>query len=468
MCGITGFIGHSKNPPLSNKLISDLFSECESRGVDASGFWAVEKSHDQSSSVYFHKEPVKASEFVAKQPWKDLSYCEVDLLIAHARGASTGVGGPHINKNNHPFISADKSIGLIHNGRIHEYDDLVKQYEVSSSCDSEILLRIFEGGNNYHENQINLNLKESHDEIMAKRLMGLRDIWSYIDRGHMAVAIGERVNATDRRLFLFRNKHRPLWIADCIKDLGQVFFVSTPEIWTSAYKSSGALKLMKHTVRLIEVPTEQLWILSTTKDEPIVKKIDKYTIKSTGKVSWEPTPTNKIKIHNGICNNGISLISRLNEREEVKYVQDTVKKNTTKNTIGFHNKPIETKKEIILSGDSHTQDDCGGVSCKKKEQVKKELVQDFSHSSANSGVYRMVGDDKKTNVLYEVEKLRTSLTEKVDKLCALFKVNYLEDNFTEIEAVEVLSMIESLEIDIDATMHIVNKNNADDTVLEID
>ena len=80
----------------------------------------------------------------------------------------------------------------------------------------------------------------------------------------------------------------------------------------------------------------------------------------------------------------------------------------------------------------------------------------------------MVSDDKKTNVLYEVEKLKSSLKEKIEKLCALFKINYLEDSFTEVEAIESLSLIENLEIEIENTIYIVNKNNADDTVLEID
>ncbi len=237
MCGISGFIGESKNLKISHRLITALFRECEIRGDDAAGFWGSEVGN---GDIVYHKEPVKSSEFVQKRIWKDLANLNLNMLLVHARGASVGVGTPSDNKNNHPFVNTSRSIGLVHNGRIPdvEYDVLVKKYEVNSKCDSEILLRIFEAGETYPE------IEKTHigpgevDEQIANRLLGLRDIWSYIDKGHMAVAIGERANEHDRNLFLFRNKWRSLWIIDCRKDLGQVFFCSTPEIWNAAFRSA--------------------------------------------------------------------------------------------------------------------------------------------------------------------------------------------------------------------------------------
>jgi predicted glutamine amidotransferase len=76
----------------------------------------------------------------------ELEHIELDMLLVHARGASHGVGSPDDNKNNHPFVSNCKTVGLVHNGRIpdNEYRSLIKKYQVESSCDSELFLRIFE------------------------------------------------------------------------------------------------------------------------------------------------------------------------------------------------------------------------------------------------------------------------------------------------------------------------------------
>lgn len=267
MCGISGFIGKSKNLNLSFRLITELFSECEIRGIDASGFWGTETN---DGNIVYYKEPTRSSIFVKKDKWNSLNNLDLNLLLVHARGASLGSGHPQINKNNHPFTSTSKSIGLIHNGKIpdSEYNVLTKKYEVDSECDSEILLRIFESA-------------ENND-----RLAGIQDIWSYIDKGHMAVAIGERIDTHNRKLFLFRNQYRSLWLFDVRKELGQVFFASTPEIWDNAYIKSDAYKFIKN-VKKIELPPKELWMFDLNADDIYAEKIKKYSIESIGKTFWK-------------------------------------------------------------------------------------------------------------------------------------------------------------------------------------
>ena len=271
VCGIAGFIGKSKNSKLTYKLISALFRECEIRGDDASGYWGTNEK-----DIFYHKEPIKSSDFVKKDEWLSLYNHNLDMLLVHARGASLGVGSPVSNKNNHPFTSTCKSIGLVHNGRVpdFEYDFLTKKYEVTSSCDSEIILRIFEAG-------------KDEDQTTC-RLSGLRDIWSHIDKGHMAVAIGERVDSSTRKLFLFRNKWRSLWLADVRRELGQIFFFSTVEIWNNAFKSTKLDSVFKTRIKKVELPTEQLWILEINEENPIVKQIDKFKIEYEGKILLSP------------------------------------------------------------------------------------------------------------------------------------------------------------------------------------
>jgi len=329
VCGIAGFIGNSTNWPVSFRLITALFEECQSRGVDAAGFWGVESD---DSCIVYHKEPIKASDFIKKTVWTDLSEYNLNLMVVHARGASTGVGIPSDNINNHPFVSFDKTIGLVHNGRIPdtEYDVLTKRYEVVSKCDSEILLRIFEGSHVYTAEEM-AEYKEL-DPVLAERLIGLRDIWSFIDKGHMAVAIGERPNQFDRRLFLFRNKHRSLWLADLRKELGQVFFCSTPDIWSNAFKSSGTNRIIKNRVKLCELPTEELWTMSIDENTPVVEKINKYDIHSNGRTLWKPPEGDVIKIVQ--TSPKIPIITKLNDLEEVMHVSKKEKVRYYKDVCG--------------------------------------------------------------------------------------------------------------------------------------
>lgn len=216
MCGLAGFIGLSKKPYVSRLLISKLLEKSERRGVDATGFWAVNLKGD----IFYHKEPSPSSLFIKTDTWQETLNQNLNLMLVHARGASKGVGPPEINENNHPFTSFDNNIALIHNGRLEdkEYFSLKNNFKLLSDCDSEVLIRIYESSEKYQDN------------YYTKRLKGIKDIFESINEGHMAVAIGERIKE-ERFLWLFRNEYRPLWIIDLTKDLNQIFFVSEPGFW---------------------------------------------------------------------------------------------------------------------------------------------------------------------------------------------------------------------------------------------
>lgn len=234
-----------------------MFANSEIRGTDAAGFWAVQNN----DKILHHKNPCKSSDLVLRNVWK-IEDC--NLMLTHARGASKGVGEPRCNRNNHPFTNSTKNVGLIHNGRIedHEYETLKKKYDVHSDCDSEILLRIVEGANT--------------------KLDGICDVFSLINEGHMAVAIGSLDE--NRNLWLFRNKHRPLWVVDLRDYLGQVFFVSEPRIWDESIKCK-TLHHLGFCQKLIELPTEEVWHMKL--DD--VVKIEKYSaIKDFSKATvWQ-------------------------------------------------------------------------------------------------------------------------------------------------------------------------------------
>lgn len=291
MCGIAGYIGESKEPETTYDIISNLFAATEIRGVDAAGFWGS----NEDGQIIYHKEPARSSIIVSGDMWKKVEKFNPDMLLCHARGAS--VGDPFYNRNNHPFISSNKLLCLIHNGKITEFDILRKKYQVFSECDSEILLRIIEAASTHPEYE--------------SRLAGIRDVFSLINTGHMSVALGEMLLSGERQLFLFRNKHRPLWVVDLRSSLGQIFFCSTPDIWQQAiYQSS--YKVTK-SQKLVEVPVNEVWSFAINNDSRHATDVKRYKVVHGNEVKeWTfdsiiPIAENKPPV---------KVISKLDEQDE--------------------------------------------------------------------------------------------------------------------------------------------------------
>ena len=310
MCGIAGYIGQSKKPKVSYDLITALFDFLEIRGTDASGLWGTETGKD--GRVVYHKEPLRSSEFIKGDFWKKTRKIKMDVLLVHARAASKGAGHAATNANNHPFVSKDKRIGMVHNGHLDEADFLKNKYQTISDTDSEYLLRMYEHG-----------LDQDYDVIdgvpdeVSNRMTGIKDIWSVVNVGAMAVALGERVSDDERVLFLFRNEKRPLWVADLRAPLGQVFFFSSPDIWYRAVASNNTLKdICWGTQKLIELPTSEAWFFRITKDQPII------TEKNFFRLNIDVGNTVKEWEHGSFCKLKksqveLSVVSKLDDDEEI-------------------------------------------------------------------------------------------------------------------------------------------------------
>ena len=228
--------------------------------------------------------------------------------MCHSRGASKGVGEPSNNINNHPFISDDKSLALIHNGRVDdcEYQVLKQKYSVKSNCDSEILLRIVENPQ---------SSEEFDDEYPSEIISGIKDVYSFINEGHMAVAVGKRGIRGERWLLLFRNAHRPLWVVDTRESLGQIFFISEPTIWEESIRESGAIKGFSKSHKLIEVPENQIWCFRVDEESPNAKNFLKFDVQKGQTSPWENDGKKfEIKKGDSICN----FISELDDNEQIK------------------------------------------------------------------------------------------------------------------------------------------------------
>lgn len=478
MCGIAGFIGDSLHPNWSFRLITSLLEGCEVRGDDASGFWGTAKSDD---SIVYHKEPIKSSDFIKKPVWKNLANIDLNMMLVHARGASQGSGSPLDNQNNHPFTSHCKTLGLVHNGRVpdNEYSALAKKFEVASKCDSEILLRIFESGIYYTDDEC--IPFQNVDSIMSRRLMGLRDIWSYVDKAHMAVAIGERASDNEKRLFLFRNRHRTLWLADVREELGQVFFFSTAEIWNGALKASGVGRRLSNRIKLIELPTEELWVLDINSTKTVVDKIQKYSIKFSGRTAWkpegEPIRILRVEPQSEILtqlDQNDKVISQLADTEVIK-LQDTVPFSETDTSVAtevvsVHKQWMEKQdaddpNDHVLMGEDEVLpnpwhqggDDYDDCDISVLEVGKSKVTQQSQPQTHKSDVLSFYKDQQKPksliglpsmfdacdNILKIVQYIRDTVSEKAqeedisqDRLCEI--IQSLEDAKVELAGTEMI------------------------------
>ena len=331
MCGISGYIGHSKRPRLTFELITSLFDFLETRGTDASGVWGTE--FGEEGRVIYHKEPIRSSDFIKKDFWQKLKKIKTDLLLVHARATSRGGGDADNNVNNHPFVSQDKRIGMVHNGTIEEADFLKEKYQTVSQTDSECLLRIFEHGTESGRNSF-----DDMPEEVGMRLTGISDIWAHISTGAMAVALGERVDEHKRSLFLFRNEKRPLWVADLRESLGQIFFFSSPDIWYGAINSSQELK--RHCwgqEKLIEIPSNQVWYFSIDEKNRIVNEENVYKFRIDTKpteIEFNKNDYKKLKP----AKIQLELMTDLDHEEKVL--------NNEKNIKNFSYNPIKHNDEL--------------------------------------------------------------------------------------------------------------------------
>lgn len=318
MCGIAGVIGKSKHAGISYQLVTRLLERSESRGSDATGFWGAVPG--DGGAVIYHKEPTKSTEFVHREQWKNVKTVAPNLLIMHARQSSQGMGDANVNRNNHPFVSADKSLGLVHNGRISEYMTLKRRYEVKSECDSEVLLRIFETGR-AADGDAGKELPDTPDDV-TRGVLGIKDIFAYVNEGHMAVALGERLDGGRRDLWLFHNKERPLWIADCRDALGQMFFFSTPEIWRDAVRdcnrASAVIGGRKH--RIVKVPDDEIWYFTVDDKNQTVTNDGYMRFTVNGEDSYTPWDHEGSRYPIPQATKTLTVISDLGENDELSGV----------------------------------------------------------------------------------------------------------------------------------------------------
>lgn len=112
MCGVAGFSLSINSKINARALAHHLLTQIESRGQMASGF-----AYGYEGKVGYYKDAVAGSNLRLKGLPRDTK-----TVIAHTRYATHG--SVDDNRNNHPVMSPDNKIALVHNGVIWNHDSI--------------------------------------------------------------------------------------------------------------------------------------------------------------------------------------------------------------------------------------------------------------------------------------------------------------------------------------------------------
>lgn len=135
MCGIVGYIGKQD----TKKIILDGLSTLEYRGYDSSGIAFMK----DNGEIIIEKKVGRIQELEKSLENKNIIS---EIGIGHTRWATHGVPS---DINSHPHYSMDKSVAVIHNGIIENYQDLKsdlekKGYVFISETDTEVVAHLIQ------------------------------------------------------------------------------------------------------------------------------------------------------------------------------------------------------------------------------------------------------------------------------------------------------------------------------------
>ena len=133
MCGIVGYVGYREAFPIIIKGLQRL----EYRGYDSSGVALM------NGKINVYKKQGKVADLLAFSEDKDTAS---NIGIGHTRWATHGVPN---DVNAHPHTSQSKTIALIHNGIIENYDSIKEElskrgHSFESETDTEVLTHLIE------------------------------------------------------------------------------------------------------------------------------------------------------------------------------------------------------------------------------------------------------------------------------------------------------------------------------------
>ena len=134
MCGIVGYVGHGD----TKEIILHGLKTLEYRGYDSSGMALM-----SDGEILVEKKAGRIENLEESMKGKNFSS---EIGIGHTRWATHGVPS---DRNSHPHYSMDKSVAVVHNGIIENYQVLRKEleekgYVFSSDTDTEVISQLIQ------------------------------------------------------------------------------------------------------------------------------------------------------------------------------------------------------------------------------------------------------------------------------------------------------------------------------------
>ena len=134
MCGIVGYVGHGD----TKEIILHGLKTLEYRGYDSSGIALM-----SDGEILVEKKAGRIENLEESMKGKNFSS---EIGIGHTRWATHGVPS---DRNSHPHYSMDKSVAVVHNGIIENYQVLRKELEekgyiFSSDTDTEVISQLIQ------------------------------------------------------------------------------------------------------------------------------------------------------------------------------------------------------------------------------------------------------------------------------------------------------------------------------------
>ena len=134
MCGIVGYVGHGD----TKEIILHGLKTLEYRGYDSSGMALM-----SDGEILVEKKAGRIENLEESMKEKNFSS---EIGIGHTRWATHGVPS---DRNSHPHYSMDKSVAVVHNGIIENYQVLRKELEekgyiFSSDTDTEVISQLIQ------------------------------------------------------------------------------------------------------------------------------------------------------------------------------------------------------------------------------------------------------------------------------------------------------------------------------------
>lgn len=158
MCGIVGYIG-DKEP---TKVVLEGLKRLEYRGYDSAGLATLRNGEINITRAVGSVDKLEMINIVEKNASKK-------ICIGHTRWATHGA--PE-ERNSHPHRSNDRSIALVHNGIIENYETLKKKlieegFHFYSDTDTEVLVNWIQHKRQEGENLLNAVQRGLRDVVGA-------------------------------------------------------------------------------------------------------------------------------------------------------------------------------------------------------------------------------------------------------------------------------------------------------------